>query len=107
MSNPVIVTDSDTLTTTVENVVQRAMLDHLPDAIQEANAPDWMSRDEVEARYGITPRQLTYMRNKASIEYTQHGRRILYSRDSLERWIDEGRVKAREGPAAENGSGSP
>jgi len=98
---PVIVTDAETLETTVERVIERVMLDRIPDAIQEANQPDWLSRDTVCDRYDLTPRQLTYLRSNNRIEYTQHGRRILYNRASLERWIENGRVKARNGPEAE------
>ena len=92
MPEPIIVTDRQTLESTVENVVQRVMLQRVPDAIREANQPEWLSRESVCKRYDLTPRQLTYMRNKGRVEYTQHGRRILYNRASLETWIDEGRV---------------
>ena len=101
MSDSVFVTDRKTLESTFHDVVQRVMLERVPDAIRKANQPEWLSRETVCERYDLTPRQLTYMRNKGRIQYTQHGRRILYSRESLETWIEEGRVKARSGPAAE------
>lgn len=93
MSTPIIVTDRDSLHTAVAEAVRKAMLETVPDAVREATAPKWLSREEVCDRYGLTPRQLTYMRSQRSVEYTQHGRRILYSRASLEEWIDEGRVR--------------
>jgi len=98
MSKPVIVTDRQTLEETVAEVVQRVVLERVPDAIREANQPEWLSRESVCERYDLTPRQLTYMRNNGRVEYTQHGRRILYNRESLDQWIDEGRVQARAGP---------
>ena len=98
MPEPIIVTDRQTLESTVENVVQRVMLQRVPDAIREANQPEWLSRKSVCERYDLTPRQLTYMRNNGRVEYTQHGRRILYNRASLEAWIDEGRVRSRGEP---------
>lgn len=101
MSQPIIVTDRETLETTVANVIARVMMERVPDVLREAEKPEWMSRDQVCQTYGLTPRQLTYMRNNGRITYTQHGRRILYERQSLEEWIEEGRVKARSGPAAE------
>jgi hypothetical protein len=97
MSTPIIVTDRATLEETVADVVQRVMLESVPDVLREAEKPDWMSRDEVCEVYGLTARQLTYMREKNSVEFSQHGRRILYNRESLEEWIDEGRVQARRG----------
>ena len=92
MSTPVIVTDPDTLHQALSEAVEQVLLDKVPDAIREANQPEWLSRESVCKRYDLTPRQLTYMRNKGRVEYTQHGRRILYNRASLETWIDEGRV---------------
>ena len=93
MSTSVIVTEQEKIDHAVAKAVRQAMLETLPEAVREATAPEWLSREEVVERYGITSRQLTYMRSKRSIEYTQHGRRILYRRASLEEWIDEGRVE--------------
>lgn len=92
MSTPIIVTDRETLNQTVAEAVREAMLNTVPAALREASAPEWLSRDEVCERYGLTPRQLTYMRTNRSVEFSQHGRRILYCRESLEEWIDNGRV---------------
>ena len=96
-SNTTIVTDLDTLGSALQNYVEKAGARQLPDAIREATAPEWMDKHAVNDRYGLTPRQLTYMRNKGSVEFTQHGRRILYNRQSLENWIEVGRVEARNG----------
>jgi len=96
----VIVTESDKIEDAVSDAVRRAMLQAVPEAIREATAPEWMGREEVCQRYGLTPRQLTYMRTNRNIEFTQHGRRILYNRKSLERWIDEGRVEPKNGTSA-------
>ncbi|TQE99007.1 MAG: helix-turn-helix domain-containing protein [Spiribacter salinus] len=96
MNNSVIVTEEEKINSAVAKAVRQAMLETLPAAVREATAPEWLSREEVVERYGITSRQLTYMRSKRSIEYTQHGRRILYRRASLEEWIDEGRVTPKE-----------
>ena len=101
MSQPVIVTDRETLESTVEDVVRRVRIGTVPDVLREAEKPEWMSRNQVCETYGLTPRQLTYMRNNGRITFTQHGRRILYSRESLEKWVEEGKVRARSGPAAE------
>ena len=100
MKSSVIVTEREQIEEAVSNAVRRTMLATVPNAIREANTPEWLGRDEVCQRYGLTPRQLTYMRGQRSIEFTQHGRRILYNRKSLERWIDEGRVESKNGTSA-------
>lgn len=96
MTRPVIVTDDKTINAVVERAVKKAMLQTVPEAVREATAPEWLSREEVCERYGLTSRQLTYMRSKRSVEFSQHGRRILYNRESLENWIEEGRVTTKE-----------
>lgn len=99
MSSHIIVTDRDSLERAVAKAVRRVIAEVVTEAVREAHAPEWLSREEVCERYGLTARQLTYMRTKRSVEFSQHGRRILYSRDSLEQWIDEGRVNTKSDSA--------
>jgi len=101
MTERIIVTEEATLNSAVSEAVRRAMMQTVPDALREATAPEWMGREEVCQRYSLTPRQLTYMRTQRSVEFTQHGRRILYNRESLERWIEEGRVKPKNNGASD------
>ena len=95
MDTPVIVADPETLRAVVTDVVQETMVEQVPEAIRQANLPEWLSRPQAKERYGLTDRQLTYMRNNRSIEFSKHGRRIYYRRASLDAWFDEGRVPAR------------
>jgi len=97
MSEIVIVTTAEQIEAIIERVVEQAMLETVPDALREALAPKWMSRDQVQECYGLTPRQLTYLRSKRRVTYSQHGRRILYERASIEQYIANGRVAARGG----------
>ena len=100
MDTPLIVTDANTLRKAVGAAVEDLLLNKVPDAIREAQKPKWAGKDYVKNHFGWTDRQLTYLRNKGRIEYTQHGRRILYHVPSLEKYIEEGRVKPRSGPIA-------
>jgi hypothetical protein len=70
------------------------MLDSVPDAIQEAQKAEWLHRDEVKNRFGLTDRQLQYLRDENKVTYSQHGRRIWYLRESVEEYFEEGRVDA-------------
>lgn len=93
MNHTIIVTERDKLEEAVARAVRDAILETVPTALRVAAASEWMSRDEVCNCYGLTPRQLTYMRDKRRVEFTQHRRRILYNRASLEAWIEAGRVR--------------
>jgi 5-bromo-4-chloroindolyl phosphate hydrolysis protein len=94
MNEVVIATTAREIETVIERVVERAMLKAVPNALREALAQEWMSRDQVSERYGLTARQLTYLRSQKQITYSQHGRRILYERVSIEQYIAHGRVEA-------------
>jgi hypothetical protein len=94
MDKPVIVADRDDLQDAVAATVRRAMLNEVSEAIREASLPEWLSREQAKQRYGLTDRQLTYLRQKRRVEYSQHGRRIFYRRASMDRYFEEGKVKA-------------
>jgi hypothetical protein len=72
------------------------MLEHVPDAMREARKAKWLHRDEVKERYGLTDRQLQYLRDNNKVTYSQHGRRIWYLRESVEEYFEEGRVESNE-----------
>lgn len=92
--SPIVVAESDTLRDTVADVVRDVMLDAVPDAIREAQKAKWLHRDEVKENYGLTDRQLQYLRDEQKVTYTQRGRRIWYLRESVEKYFEEGRVDA-------------
>jgi hypothetical protein len=93
--SPIVVADSDTLRDTVADVVRDVMVDAVPDAIREAQKAKWLHRDEAKDRYGLTDRQLQYLRDNDEITYTQRGRRIWYLRESVENYFEKGRVDAK------------
>jgi len=91
---PVIVAGSDDLRDVVADVVRDVMVDSVPDAIQEAQKSKWLHRKQVKDRYGLSDRQLQYLRNEKKVTFTQHGRRVWYLRESVEEYFEEGRVDA-------------
>jgi len=93
---PIVVAEGDTLRDAVADVVRDAMVDAVPDAIQEAQKSKWLHRDEVKDQYGLTDRQLQYLRDEKEVTYTQRGRRIWYLRKSVEKYFEEGRVDANQ-----------
>lgn len=99
-----IVTDTETLHEILEDAVEGVITTRLGDALREAQKPEWMRPEQVEQRFGLTKRQLTYMRNNGNVEYTQRGRRILYRVESIEAWIEAGRVTPKNPPQDVNAS---
>lgn len=91
----IVVADPETLRETIADVVRDVMVDAVPAAIEEAEKSKWMHRDEVREQYGVTDRQLQYLRDENKVTYSQHGRRIWYLRESIEEYFQEGRVNAK------------
>lgn len=94
-SEPTIVTSEGNLKQLVRDVVRRQILKNAPDALREAMKAKWLHRDEVKEKYGLTDRQLQYLRDENKITYSQRGRRIWYLRESVEEYFEEGRVDAK------------
>jgi hypothetical protein len=92
----IIVAERDALQEAVADVVRTVMLEDAPAALREAMKSKWLHRDEAKDRYGLTDRQLQYLRDNQKVTYTQRGRRIWYLRESLEDYFEEGRVDARD-----------
>lgn len=93
--SPIVVAESDTLRDTVADVVREVMVDAVPDAIREAQKAKWLHRNDVKENYGLTDRQLQYLRDEGKVTYTQRGRRIWYLRESVEEYFEKGRVDAK------------
>lgn len=95
-SEDIIVADGDILRDALTDAIRESMLEHVPDAIKEAQKAKWLHRDDVKQRYGLTDRQLQYLRDENKITYSQRGRRIWYLRESVEEYFEEGRVDAKD-----------
>lgn len=95
-SEDIIVADGDILRDALTDAIRESMLEHVPDAIKEAQKAKWLHRDDVKQRYGLTDRQLQYLRDENKITYSQRGRRIWYLRESVEDYFEEGRVDAKD-----------
>lgn len=91
---PILVAESDTLRDVVADVIREEMVDSVPDAIKEVEKGKWENGKDVKKEFGVTNRQLQYLRNENEITYTQRGRQIWYLRESLEEYFEGGRVDA-------------
>jgi hypothetical protein len=96
-ASDIIITDRQALQEVVHTSIRQILLEEVPTAIKKAERGKWMHRDEIRNEYGLTDRQLQYLRDNNRIEFSQHGRRIWYLRESVEDYFDEGRVEAQGG----------
>ncbi|MCS4174574.1 hypothetical protein [Salinibacter ruber] len=90
----ILVTERDEIRNVIAEVVRREVVKNAPEALREVLKSKWLHRNEVKDKYGMTDRQLQYLRDNNEITYSQHGRRIWYLRKSVEEYFEEGRVNA-------------
>ena len=90
-----LVARPEELKNVIEDVVRREIVESAPDALREALKSKWLHRDQVKDKYGVTDRQLQYLRDEKKVTYSKHGRRIWYLRESVEEYFEEGRVDAK------------
>lgn len=98
----VIVKDREEVENIVAGVVRRVVEEHIPEAIQKANEPEWAQKEYVKERFGYSDRQLAYLRTRKRIRYSKRGRTIHYHIPSLKEYLEEGTVQPRNGPLAED-----
>ena len=91
-------TVTDTLHEILEDAVE-GMLTRLG----EAQTPVWMRPEQVEQRFVLTKRQLTYMRSRGNVEHMQRRGRLSYEASSTE---DGANCVASEGTPSHEGNAS-
>jgi len=96
MSKRTVVTNPEEIKSIVKDVVKEQVIKKAPEALREAMKSKWLHRNEVKEKYGLTDRQLQYLRDENKITYSQRGRRIWYLRKSVEDYFEKGRVDATD-----------
>lgn len=85
----------DKLRDLVRTTVQDALREALPDVLREASAKPYLTRKELEELTGLSTRAIAYRKAKGEIPYVQHGRKVLYPRAAIMKWLEQGRVPSR------------
>ena len=81
---------------TVRKAVDSAVEKRLPDVIQKATRKKYLTTKEACEYLGITRRSLYHLKHSGQIEFSQHGRKVLYPVDALDAFIENNRVKLRQ-----------
>jgi hypothetical protein len=94
---------TDTLHKILEDAVEGVITSRLGKALRGPQTPVWMRPEQVEQRFGLTKRQLTYMRSRGNAEHTQRRTRLSYEASSTE---DRANCFASEGTPSHEGNAS-
>lgn len=95
---PVLYSSSqEDLAASVRAEVRTVMLELLPEAFRRSRLGAYLNDEEAGRESGLTKRQLRHLRQTGRITFVKRGQLLLYPTDEFFRWLDEGRVPAREG----------
>ncbi|KPP94621.1 MAG: mobile element hypothetical protein [Bacteroidetes bacterium HLUCCA01] len=77
----------DELEKAIEKALAKVVEDRLPELIQEATSKPWLNTSELIELTGWSSRTIQNMRDRNEIPFSQHGRKILYPRVEIMRFI--------------------
>lgn len=90
------ISTQDELKAIVEQAVAEAMAERVPDIIRKATRKEWLTTKEAKEMLDCSRRHLYHLRDTKQIKYHQHGRKILFHIDEIERFLEENEVKRRK-----------
>lgn len=94
MTEIVAATRAD-LEAAIEAAVRRAIEDALPEAVRRAAAPEYLTTPQLLALTGWSERKLAYLRQRREVPFIKRGRSVLYPREGIRAYLEEGAVLAR------------
>jgi len=84
--------DADLLQT-FENIIKEAVKEQLPQ-LRNSFQKNWLSTEEVMEMMNVSRRTVQNYRDEGKISYSQDGRKILYPKESIEKYLRENMIKA-------------
>lgn len=80
----------------VRTCVEEALSEALPEAIRRAMEKPLMTKTEVMQLTGWSSRKIEYLKAERKVTFIRQGRTVLFPREELMAFLDEGRVPARD-----------
>ena len=75
--------------------VKKALKETLPSVIREATDSPFMTKSDLMRLTGWSSRTVEYRKAKGDIPFIRRNRTVLFPRDEIVSWLEEGRVSAR------------
>jgi hypothetical protein len=91
-----VVMELDQLIKIIYDVMDDVLVKRGPDIIREANEKEYLTGSEVRAKLGFSVRSLQHIRDSRQISFMKHGRKIVYSRLGVEKFLQEHHILPRE-----------
>ena len=86
--------DAETFEKIVSTAVKKTMIDTLPELLEKATRPKWLTTDEVMQILKCSRRHAQFLRDSNRLPFHKHGRSIRYKVDDIENYMNAGKVEA-------------
>jgi len=93
MSDSVIVTTETALEKVLNKIFEKKINESLPELVKEATAKPWMTKEELIDLTGWSSRTIQHLRDSNQIPYSKHGRKILYPRKGILKFLEAHHIK--------------
>jgi excisionase family DNA binding protein len=90
-----VVVTPDELTELIDEAVERSVTKHIPGAIRAATKKAYLTVDELSQLTGWSRRTIQYLRDSRQLPFYQDGRRVLFSTDEIEQYLQSRKIPAR------------
>jgi len=87
-----IVVEEETLIGIISDAVKRTVTNQVPRIVHEATKKKWLTKEELKILTGWSDKTIYNLRKERKIPFSQHDRKILYPRDGIEEFLQEGYV---------------
>lgn len=92
----IIVTSQEALNNAIQDALDAALKEQLPEVIRRATTKAYMTKPELMELTGWSSRQVEYKKSQRSIPFVRQGRLVLFPTEDVFAYLDEGYVPARK-----------
>lgn len=91
----IFVTDQARFEEFLETKFREVLKDELPKVVKSVIKKDWLTKEELIELTGWSGRTIQHMRDSKQIPYSQHGRKILYPRKGIVKFLEDHYVEPK------------
>ena len=91
----IIVTSQPALNDAIQEAVDTALKQHLPEVVRRATTKAYLTKPELMELTGWSSRQVEYKKSKREIPFIRNGRLVLFPTEEVYAYLDQGYVKPR------------
>lgn len=91
----IIVTSQEALNNAIQQALNSALSEQLPDVIRMATTKPYLTKKELMALTGWSSRQVEYKKSQRQIPFVRQGRLVLFPTKEVYAYLNEGYVPTR------------